>query len=142
MVPLHKIGAGVQDVKFANMAQMDQAYFNCTLGHLVESMEVLLDEGLGLASGGPQQFAIELDLEGLLRMDPLARAERNERAMSAGWMSPDEARATEGLPRLPHGLGAVPWVQMQDHPMTMAAQDVVMRDVNRRLAEVERELTQ
>jgi len=122
LVPLHKIGAG-QDVKFSNMGEMNQDYYSQTLQLLIESIELLLDEGLGLtAGGGTQTLGIELDLEGLLRMDPVTRAARNEKAVKGGYWSPDEARATDNLAALPDGAGAVPYMQQQNYPLTVLAQ--------------------
>ena len=116
-VPLHKIGAAT-NVKFSNMAEMNQDYYSQTLQGLIESIELLLDEGLGL-TGGPQTLGVELDLEGLLRMDPVQRAQRNEINVKAGIWSPNEARATDNMP--PVAGGEQPFKQMQDIPLAALA---------------------
>jgi HK97 family phage portal protein len=116
-VPLHKIGAG-QNVKFSNMAEMNQDYYSQTLQELIEGIEILLDEGLGLTKG-TQVYGTELDLEGLLRMDPIQRAQRNQIAMDAGYMAPDEARASENLAPVPGGAGKEPFMQQQKFPLSV-----------------------
>lgn len=116
-VPLHKIGAAT-NVKFSNMAEMNQDYYSQTLQALIEAIELLLDEGLGL-TGGTQSLGVELDLEGLLRMDPVQRAQRNETAIKAGYMAPNEARATENL--LPVDGGQEPYLQQQNFPLSVLA---------------------
>ena len=116
-VPLHKIGSGQGDVKFTNMAQMNQDYYSQTLQVHIEAIELLLDEGLGLTGQGSQNFGVELDLEGLLRMDPLTRSERNERSVKAGIWAPNEARATDSL--LPVTGGDEPYMQQQQFPLSV-----------------------
>ena len=123
-IPLHKIGAG-QNVKFSNMGELNQDYYSQTLQKLIEDIELLLDEGLGLAGDGAQSMGVELDLEGLLRMDPVRRAERNKLSMDAGYMSPDEARASENLPPVPDGAGEEPYMQQQKFPLSVLAQQPV-----------------
>jgi HK97 family phage portal protein len=117
-VPLHKIASDT-GIKYANMAEMNQDYYSQTLQALIEDIEVLLDEGLGLANGGPQTLGVALDLEGLLRMDPVKRAERNGVAMKAGYLAPDEARQSENLP--PVDGGAEPYMQQQNYPLSVLA---------------------
>jgi HK97 family phage portal protein len=119
-VPLHKISSDTQ-VKYTNMAAMNQDYYSQTLQALIESIELLLDEGLGLAGDGTQVLGVELDLEGLLRMDPLQRSQRNSEAVKGGYWSPDEARKTDNLPPVPEGAGKVPYMQQQQFPLTTLA---------------------
>src|SRR6185503_19731751 len=59
-VPLHKLGAN-GNVTYSNVGQLNQEYYGQTLQQLMEAMEVLLDEGLGLVSSG---YGTELDLDG------------------------------------------------------------------------------
>lgn len=118
-VPLHKIGSDA-GVKYANMSAMNQDYYCQTLQIHIESIELLLDEGLALTSdGSPQTYGVELDLEGLLRMDPTERATRNSTAIKAGYLAPNEARATDNLP--PVDGGAEPMMQVQNFPLSVLA---------------------
>jgi HK97 family phage portal protein len=114
-MPLHKIAADSGE-KFANMAAKNQDYYSQTLQVLIEEVELLLDEGLGL-TGGPQSLGVSLDLEGLLRMDPVARAQRTDVLTKAGVMAINEARATEDL--LPITGGEEPFLQQQNYPLSV-----------------------
>ena len=116
-VPLHKIASDT-GVKFNNMAAMNQDYYSQCLQEIIESIELLLDEGLGL-TGGPQTLGVELDLEGLLRMDPVQRADVNQKGIAAGYLAPNEARATENLP--PVTGGEEPMMQQQNFPLSVLA---------------------
>lgn len=116
-VPLHKIGAAT-NVKFSNMAEMNQDYYSQTLQELIECVELLLDEGLGL-TGGPQKLGVEVDLEALLRMDPVQRAERTDKLVKAGVMAPNEGRRIENLP--PVEGGDEPYLQQQNYPLSQLA---------------------
>lgn len=122
-VPLHKIASDT-GIKYANMAEMNQDYYSQCLQCLIEDIEVLLDEGLGLsADGAPQTMGVELDLEVLMRMDPVQRATRNETAVKGGYWSPNEARATDGL--LPVTGGEEPYMQQQNFPLSLLAKQKV-----------------
>jgi HK97 family phage portal protein len=88
-VPLHKLGAQ-GNITYNNVGQLNQDYYSQTLQEPIESIELLLDEGLAL----PSQYGTELDLDGLLRMDPLARAQRLESLKN--YLEVNEGRASEG----------------------------------------------
>ena len=108
-VPLHKLGL-VQPT-YNNIAALNQDYYTQTLQSLIESLELLLDEGLRM----PANLGTELDLEGLLRMDPLSLADYNERSVRAGIMSPNEARWRLNLP--PVEGGNTPYMQQQNYSL-------------------------
>lgn len=114
-VPLHKIGAG-QNVTFSNVATLNQDYYSQTLQVLIEAIEILLDEGLAL----PDPLGTELDLEGLLRMDPLGRAEVNKSNVGAGVWTPNEARLKDNLE--PVSGGDTPYMQAQNVPLKQLAE--------------------
>jgi len=105
-VPLHKLGSGQPTLN--NIVALNQDYYSQTLQTLIEAVECLLDEGLSLPSG----YATEFDLDGLLRMDPLSRAEANEKATRAGIMTPNEGRLSMNLP--PVVGGDTPYLQIQN----------------------------
>lgn len=113
-VPLHKI-ASAQNPTYNNIGALNQDYYSQTLQELIEAMEVLLDEGLELPPG----YSVELDLKGLLRMDPAARAEANEKAIKAGYLKPNEARAEEG--HAPVEGGDTPYMQQQNYALAALA---------------------
>ena len=109
-VPLHKI-SGNTGVKFANMAAMNQDYYSQCLQELIESIELLLDEGLGL-TGGQQRLGVELDLDGLLRMDVDQLSTSVEKLVKSGVMAPNEGRQKFDLP--PVKGGEQPYMQQQN----------------------------
>jgi HK97 family phage portal protein len=113
-VPLHKIQAGAVP-QVGNMGALDQAYYSQTLQEDIESIELLLDEGLGLDEVTGRTYGTELDLEGLLRMDPLARADRLQKLQ--GVMKVDEMRASENLPSTTGGNA----VYLQQQNFSLAA---------------------
>ena len=116
LVPAYKLGLG-NPPTFNNIGQLSQEYYStCLQGHM-DGIETLLSEGLGLALN----LRVDIDEEGLLRMDPLARADRAQKLMQAGAMAPDQARATEGWLPLPDGAGKVPFMQQQNYPVTVLA---------------------
>lgn len=117
-VPLYKL-AGDSGVKFSNMSEMNTDYYQQTLHALIEDIEILLDEGLGLADSGPQTMGVMFDLEGLFRLDPVQRATRNAAAVKGGYWSPNEARATDNLP--PVKGGEEPYLQQQNFPLSVLA---------------------
>lgn len=115
-VPLHKLGMGQPTLN--NIGALNQDYYTQTLQTLIESVELLLDEGLALPSG----MGTELDLEGLLRMDPLSIATANEQGVRAGIVAPNEARLKLNLP--PVDGGDTPYLQQQNFALSaLAARD-------------------
>lgn len=114
-VPLHKI-AGVTLTGNPNYAALNQDYYSQTVQPHVEPIELLLKGALGLPDG----FEIELDTDnGLLRMDPVTRSDRYEKAIKSAWMAPDEARALEGYH--PVTGGATPYLQQQNYSLAALA---------------------
>jgi HK97 family phage portal protein len=106
-VPAYKIGFG-QMPAFNNVEALDQAYYSQCLQELIECVEAHLDEGLEL----PPEYGVELDLDGLLRMDSKTRAEVDKTEISAGILAPNEARAKRNL--LPVKGGESPYLQQQN----------------------------
>jgi HK97 family phage portal protein len=116
-VPLHKISSNTNPT-FNNIGALNQDYYAQTLQPLMEAMELLMDEGLGLPTES-KEYGVELDLDGLLRMDPGGRADVAAKRVQAGVMSPDEARFTENLPPVPGG--GTPYLQHQNYSLAALA---------------------
>ena len=114
-VPPHKIGLGAPPT-FNNIAQLNQQYYSETLQQPMESIELLLDEGLGLVAVG---YGVTLDLDNLLRLDPLTRADIGTKRVGAGLSSPNEERAIED--RAPVKGGEEPFMQQQMFPLRVLA---------------------
>ena len=105
-VPLHKLGMGQPTLN--NIIALNQDYYTQTLQKLIEDIELLLDEGLAI----PAPMGTELDLEGLLRMDPMTLADVNEKGIRAGYLAPNEARFRFDLG--PVVGGDTPYMQQQN----------------------------
>jgi hypothetical protein len=106
MVPLYKINSGPMPTN-NNVEALNEQYYTGCLQILMESIEVLLDEGCALPTGYHAQF----DLSSLLRMDTAARYEAWNKAVGGGWMSPNEARQLENM--TPVAGGNSPLMQQQ-----------------------------
>lgn len=76
-----------------------QIYYNFCLQNLIETMEVLLDEGLAL----PEKYGTELDIDNLLRMDSRALIDAEAAAIKGALKSTDEGRRRIGLGKVPGG---------------------------------------
>lgn len=113
-VPLYKIGAEVVPAR-TTVAALNQEYYSQTLQNLIECIELLLDEGLGLPSVPGQTYGVELDLDGLLRMDQLTFIQALGEAVKNGIMSPNEARLRLDLPKVPGGQS--PYLQQQNYSL-------------------------
>jgi HK97 family phage portal protein len=86
-VPPHMVGIGSPPT-YNNIEALNQAYYSQCLQSLIESIELLLDEGLEL----PKPLGTEFDLDGLLRMDTATRTNAAANAVKASIMAPNEAR--------------------------------------------------
>jgi HK97 family phage portal protein len=67
-VPAYMIGVG-DDPKFDNIEALNQHYYSQCLQKHLESIELCLDEGLGLTDHKEHTYGTEFDLDDLLRMD-------------------------------------------------------------------------
>lgn len=106
-VPAWKIGAGPAAPYTSNEA-MSLSYYSDAVQHLVEAIELCLDDGLDL----PATMRTEFDESALLRMDTASRYTAHSSAINAGWITINEVRAKEGLP--PVKGGDEVYRQMQD----------------------------
>ncbi|WP_231857488.1 phage portal protein [Burkholderia pseudomallei] len=111
-VPLYKIGADPTGSKTAaNIGALEQSYYTDCLQAPIEELELCLDDGFEVPDG--QGF--DVDVRGLLRMDPAARYDAHSKAVGGGWMAPNEARAAENMPPVPGG--DTPYLQQQNYSL-------------------------
>lgn len=104
-VPPFKVGIGVMPT-YNNGELLDQAYYSNCLQSYIESYELCWDEGLGLQDrkdGRPGLLGVELDLDGLLRMDTATLVTTLAAAVGGTIMAPDEARKRLDLKPVPGG---------------------------------------
>lgn len=112
-VPAYKAGVGPWPAN-ANVESADQAYYGQCLQILIEEFEVCMDDGLGL-DWQKDKRGVELDLDGLLRMDTATRVDTLQKGVSGGIMTPNEARKRMNLKPLKGGDTV--YMQQQDFPM-------------------------
>jgi len=119
-VPAYKVGAGTLP-NTTNVAALDQQYYSGCLQSLIESAEALLDEGLELKGMG-----VEFDLDGLIRMDPMAQMEFVEKGVKASVIAPNDGRAMFNLP--PVAGGDSPYLQQQNYSLAALAKRDAQED--------------
>jgi len=116
-VPLYKIGADPTGSKTAaNIGALEQSYYTDCLQAPIEELELCLDDGFEVPDG--QGF--DVDVRGLLHMDPAARYDAHSKAVGGGWMAPNEARAAENMAPVPGG--DTPYLQQQNYSLRALAE--------------------
>lgn len=110
-MPAYKVGVGPIPV-YQSAEILNQIYYNDCLQKLIEAIEALLDEGLGLVNVQGRTLGVEFDLKGLLRMDTAAQIAVLNESVKGGWYKPNEARAEQNLP--PVEGGDTPYLQQQN----------------------------
>jgi HK97 family phage portal protein len=122
-VPPYLVGVGPPP-PYANFEPLIQAYYSQCLQSMLTSMELSLDEGLGLLQKiDGTQYGVEFDIDDLIWMDTVARGKAA--ADSAGTLSPNEQRARFYNAKRVVG-GNSPMVQQQYYSLEALAQ----RDAN------------
>ncbi|MFP4538476.1 MAG: phage portal protein [Dichotomicrobium sp.] len=97
---------------YNNVQALTQQYYSQCLQILIESIEILLDEGLGLTRGeGRRRYATRFNLDDLLRMDTRTMISAEAEAVGAGIRAPNESRQRLGQP--PVEGGDSPLMQQQ-----------------------------
>jgi HK97 family phage portal protein len=110
-VPAYKVGVG-QTPTYQNAEILNQIYYDDCIQKLLEAIESLLDEGLGLDNVDGRHLRSQFQLDGLLRMDSRTLAETVSSLVKAGVMTPNEGRAKFNLG--PVKGGEVPYLQQQN----------------------------
>lgn len=113
-VPASKVGVAVSPTG-TTAAQENQKYYSDCIQILAEEYEACMDDGLSL----PDRYGVELDVDGLLRMDPTALMETLSAGVKGGIMAPDEARRRINL--APVEGGATPYLQQQNFSLAALA---------------------
>lgn len=107
-VPPFMVGIGSPPT-YDNVEGLNQIYYSQTLQTIIESIELSLDEGLGLRK---PPFKVGFDLDDLLRMDTTSKTKAAAEGIGAGFLKPNEARARFDLP--PVVGGDTPYLQQQN----------------------------
>lgn len=113
-VPAFKVGMG--EIKAGQkVSDLNEIYYSDCLQHYIEAIENLLDEHLDLEKG----VECEADLSPLIRMDSTSQMAYLKEGTHSGILSPNEARATLGLP--PVVGGESPLMQQQNYSLEALA---------------------
>ena len=113
-MPLYKIGAG--PVPAANNVEaLNQQYHSDCLQTHIESIELCLDEGLGLDKVPGKTYGCEFDLDVLLRMDSATQIKTLAEGVGAAIYAPNEARKKMNL--APKRGGNSPMLQQQNYSL-------------------------
>lgn len=104
------------------IADLNQIYYSDCLQSIIEEFEACQDEGISL----PARLGVELDLDGLLRMDLGSLVETLAAAVGGGIMSPDEARARLNMAAVEGG--ATPYLQQQNFSLAALAKRDALAD--------------
>lgn len=103
-VPPFKIGIGPQPT-YQNAEVMNQIYYSDCLQSHIEQFELCMDAALGLRTGTNtgRMLGVELDLDGLLRMDQASQVDALSKAVDGALISTDEARKKMDYKPIPGG---------------------------------------
>ncbi len=112
-VPMYLL-ADVTRMTYKNSEQAAQSYFSGCLQYHVESTEAVFTDTFSL----PTNQHVAFDVRGLFRMDTQERFAAYKEGVNGGILSPNEARAMEGLG--PVKGGEEPRMQMQYVPLSQA----------------------
>lgn len=113
-VPAFKVGMGEAKAG-QKVSDLNEIYYSDCLQHYIEAIENLLDENLDLEKG----VECEADLSPLIRMDSTSQIMYLKEGTMSGIFSPNEARATLGLP--PVVGGESPLMQQQNYSLSALA---------------------
>lgn len=101
---------------YNNVQALTQQYYSQCLQILIESIEILLDEGFGLGERSGRRLSTMFDLDALLRMDTATQIKAEADAVGGGIKAPNEARKRLGLP--PVKGGDTPYLQQQNYSLS------------------------
>lgn len=113
-VPPHMVGVGPAPT-YNNIEALLRMYYSQCLQVLIETIELLLDEGLGLLPN----YGAEFDLDNLLRMDSATMMAVIKEGVGAGVLAPNDGR--KKLNYRPVEGGETPYMQEQNWPLRLLA---------------------
>jgi HK97 family phage portal protein len=116
-VPPYKLGIGTMPA-LQNIQALNVEYYTQALQILIESIELCLDEGLGLGEGTANpDLGVEFDLDGLMRMDSATQMDVLDKGKNL--LKPNEARRRINLG--PVEGGDAVYRQQQDYSLAALA---------------------
>lgn len=124
-VPAYMVGVGTPPA-YNNIEALNQQYYSQCLQAIIENIELLLDEGLGLDQVVGKTYGAEFDLDGLLRMDTATQYETYGKGITSGLLAPDDGRKKVGLGPVPGG--DTPYLQQQNYSLGALAKRDAQKD--------------
>lgn len=109
-VPPFKVGIGATPAG-QKIADLNQIYYSDCLQSLIEEWEACMDDGLSL----PDKYGVELDLDGLLRLDLGSLVTTLAAAVGGGIMTPNAAMLKLNQP--PVEGGDTVYLQQQNYSL-------------------------
>lgn len=113
-VPSYMVGVGAPPA-YNNIEALNQQYYSQCLQAHIESIELLLDEGLGLTDVPGHIYGTEFDLDGLLRMDTATQIDALAKAVGGSIMPPNVALKKQNLK--PVAGGDTIYMQQQNYSL-------------------------
>lgn len=119
-VPAYMVGVGAMPLN-NNVEALAQQYYSQCLQIHIESIELCLDEGLGLdtVKTGGTVYGTQFDLDGLLRMDTATQVKTLAEGVLGGLFMPDEGRKKLNLGPVPGGDAV--YLQQQNYSLAALA---------------------
>ena len=114
-VPPYKVNVGAPPT-YNNTEALNQQYYSQCLQSLIESLELLLDEGLEL----PKPYGTEFNIDDLMRMDTESKSKAAAEGIGAGALAPNEARK-RFFDLGPVAGGETPYLQQQNYSLAALA---------------------
>ncbi|KQP43917.1 phage portal protein [Pseudorhodoferax sp. Leaf274] len=121
-MPAYKVGVGAAP-SFNNIEALDRGYYSGCLQSLIEEMEACWDDGLGHDG---VSIGVELDLNGLMRMDTKTQYEALGVGTDKGLLAINEGRRQLNLPPLKGGDTV--YMQQQDYPLDQVRHNKIPTD--------------
>jgi HK97 family phage portal protein len=119
-VPAWKVGVGEQPA-YTKPEIANQAYYSDCLQSHIEQWELCMDEAFGFDTKTEGRFlGVELDLDGLLRMDAASQIETLGAAVKGSLFTVNEARAKAD--KKPVDGGDSIWMQQQNYSLEALAE--------------------
>jgi len=113
-IPSFNVGIGPMPT-YQNAEVLNQIYYSDCLQKYLEDYELCQDEGLGLTEVTGKTLGVELDLDGLLRMDAATQIDALTKGIKGGLFTPNEARRKMDQRRLTGGDTV--YLQEQEHSL-------------------------
>lgn len=126
-VPGYMVGVD-EPPSYNNIGALKEQYYSQCLQSPIESIELLLDEGLGIGIGNKvdgKTYGVEFDLDDMLRMDQATLIDTEVKALK-GLKKINEARKRLNLP--PIKGGDTVYLQQQDYSVEALAKRDAMED--------------